>query len=163
MPGLGSAADRRAPTFVRSAALGAIALLCACANNHSIEPYRSDPEAGHALRDRAAERCRAHRGPTAVPPERAFATDGCSRFPDTEWNQACCIEHDIDYWCGGDAAARKLADQTFGRCIADRKNGFYGWLMETGVRFGGHPIWPTGYRWGYGDAYRWGYPPDEGP
>jgi hypothetical protein len=81
-----------------------------------------------------------------------------SSFPDTEWNLDCCVEHDIAYWCGGDAAEREAADAEFGRCVGENKNTFVGWVMETGVRLGGHPIFPTSYRWGYGHPYRMSYP-----
>jgi hypothetical protein len=33
-------------------------------------------------------------GPTVL------TTDGCSPWPDGSWGQ-CCIDHDMDYWCGG--------------------------------------------------------------
>jgi hypothetical protein len=93
-----------------------------------------------------------------VRPIRPFVTDGCSRFPDTEWNTSCCVEHDILYWCGGDASARREADAEFGRCVSQEKGAFVGWMMETGVRIGGHPIFPSSYRWGYGHSYRLTYP-----
>lgn len=130
---------------------------CAPRVEHTIEPYRSDLDAGAALSARAAEACRERLAPGAAQPVRVFATDGCSMFPDAEWNVSCCVEHDISYWCGGSPGERKAADRELGRCVAENTNGFLGWMMRTGVRVGGHPIYPTWYRWGYGYDYSWGY------
>ena len=85
-------------------------------------------------------------------------TDGCSRFPDTEWNTHCCVEHDIAYWCGGTADDRAEADAAFGECVAEGAGSVMGWIMESGVRVGGAPIFPSSYRWGYGHPYVGGYP-----
>ena len=92
-------------------------------------------------------------------PEHAFTTDGCSAWPDTESTRPCCIEHDIAYWCGGSAADRRAADDRFRACVRERSGS--AWLaaiMRAGVRFGGHPLFPMPYRWGYGDPYQGGYP-----
>ncbi len=140
------------------ALLGTV-LACAPAR-HTVEPYRSDPDEARALEARAEESCRQTRG-TAALPEKTFVTDGCSAWPDAEGYVACCVEHDILYWCGGSAAQRLAADDDFGRCVAEGTSGFLGSSMRLGVRLGGHPIFPTHYRWGYGDAYRAGYPDDE--
>jgi protein tyrosine phosphatase (PTP) superfamily phosphohydrolase (DUF442 family) len=96
---------------------------------------------------------------------RSFASDGCSLFPDgtikdrTKWC-ACCLSHDIAYWQGGTADERKKADEALRDCVLDRTNDKG--LAETmylGVRAGGHPAFPVGYRWGYGWPFGRGYKP----
>lgn len=143
--------------------LGALLLgALGCApTHHTLEPYRSDASAAAALEQRAAALCEARR-PDAAPPAHApFLTDGCSAWPDGEDYVACCVEHDLLYWCGGSAAERKAADDEFGRCVSERTNALLGGWMRLGVRMGGHPVFPTHYRWGYGHAYAGGYPPAE--
>jgi hypothetical protein len=138
-----------------------LAVLCAslaCSTtDHTPEPYRSDPVAGAELSARAAGFCVAE-NPDAPPPVKPFLTDGCSRVIDAEWNIDCCIEHDIRYWCGGSAEQREAADRAFGACVTGHSAAIVGEGMELGVRVGGHPVWPTGYRWGYGHEYSGGYP-----
>ena len=109
-------------------------------------------------RSKAAAECFLLGRNDRIQPVRSFTTDGCSLFPDADWNLECCVEHDIAYWCGGEADERRDADATFGRCVAGNSNAFLGWLMKTGVRVGGHPIFLTPYRWGYGHPYRPFYP-----
>ncbi|MFK7896375.1 MAG: hypothetical protein AB8G23_11090 [Myxococcota bacterium] len=125
---------------------------------HAPEPYRSDPVAGAKLSARAAEECAESGANEGAAPIRPFVTDGCSGVFDAAWNVDCCVEHDIAYWCGGDAAARLRADGAFGECISGEANPFVGWMMKAGVRLGGHPVFPTPYRWGYGHPYRASYP-----
>lgn len=140
---------------------GLLPTLAGCAlTTHTIEPYRSDAEAAARIEARAAERCRAVRAADQRPPTptRAFATDGCSAWPDTRATQPCCVEHDIAYWCGGTAARRLAADDAFGACVASRSGRALGAMMRFGVRLGGHPFFPMPYRWGYGDDYVGGYP-----
>jgi len=95
-----------------------------------------------------------------------FTTDGCSLFPDGElrgdrklWCD-CCLRHDMTYWRGGTQDERLAADRTLRDCVraksGDRKLAA---LMYRGVRLGGHPAFPTWYRWGYGWAYGRGYEP----
>jgi len=138
-----------------------LVLACAAPTRHVPEPWASDPEAGALLAARAAAACQTSGGSGGVQPVRPFVTDGCSRFPDTEWNTQCCVEHDIAYWCGGTSEERAAADAAFGDCIAARAGGFMGWFMEAGVRVGGAPVFPTPYRWGYGHPYSGGYPSAE--
>ena len=160
-PGVPRSAPARAARLVAvlfASALAGFFAACAAPTEHSIEPYRSSPLLAFVLSARASTQCLLSGQNGRIQPLRPFATDGCSAFPDAEWSQACCVEHDIAYWCGGDASARRAADAELGRCVAERKNAFMGWLMEAGVRFGGHPIFPTSYRWGYGHAYRPFYP-----
>ena len=92
-------------------------------------------------------------------PLRPFASDGCSLFPDravigsSDWCQ-CCLEHDMAYWRGGTAAARKLADVRLRDCVAATTgNRTLAAMMYRGVRVGGSPYFYTWYRWGYGWSY----------
>jgi len=87
---------------------------------------------------------------------RPFRTDGCSLLPDRGISR-CCIEHDLSYWQGGTAARRKAADRQLRRCVGEAGGAFKACLMYTGVRFGGHPLLPTWFRWGYGWPYARGY------
>ena len=90
---------------------------------------------------------------------RPFKSDGCSNFPDGTigkkrlWAQ-CCNAHDYDYWKGGTFKQRKQADLDLKTCVSGVGKPKTSWLMYAGVRFGGSPLYPTGYRWGYG----WKYP-----
>jgi hypothetical protein len=132
-------------------------LACA-ASRHTVEPYRSDLAAAARLEARAERLC-ADASPADVelPPTR-FVTDGCSAWPDGEEYVACCVEHDLVYWCGGSAARRSEADAAFGRCVAESGSPVLGDVMRLGVRLGGHPFFPMPYRWGFGRPYRGGYP-----
>jgi len=90
---------------------------------------------------------------------RLFTTDGCSAFPDGTSEQRslwaeCCIRHDLAYWMGGTSDERKQADQELKVCVAQVGEPDIAKLMLAGVRVGGHPYWPTPFRWGYG----WPYP-----
>ena len=94
-----------------------------------------------------------------------FSSDGCSLFPDgtrTDRSQwcACCLNHDLAYWQGGSAEERNLADATLRDCVLEKTGNQQ--LAETiylGARVGGHPAFPTWYRWGYGWSYGRGYQP----
>jgi len=94
---------------------------------------------------------------------RDFTTDGCSLFPDGSPVQKelwcdCCVAHDMAYWRGGTRDERQQADQTLHDCVLQR-TGNHGLadLVYAGVRTGGHPVFPTWYRWGYGWKYGRGY------
>ncbi len=133
--------------------LAAVSVACA-REHHTIEPYRSDSEAARALETRARDLCATGPdGPRALPEER-FVTDGCSLWLDGDWSEPCCVEHDELYWCGGSASERAAADAALRQCVDERAGGFVAQLMWVGVRAGGHPLFPTGYRWGYGRDYR---------
>ncbi len=97
---------------------------------------------------------------TSAPDERKpFETDGCSGGMSFLWDwfagkpppwEDCCEAHDRAYWKGGTAFQRLCADVVLWHCVAAR-----GWpkiakLMYALVRIGGHPYWPTSYRWDYG-------------
>ena len=92
-----------------------------------------------------------------------FTSDGCSLFPDgsikdrVKWCD-CCLNHDISYWQGGTADRRKKADRELRACVELRtKDKVLAETMYLGVRAGGHPAFPTWYRWGYGWNYGRGY------
>jgi hypothetical protein len=94
-----------------------------------------------------------------------FTSDGCSLFPDGDFSDRnlwcdCCFTHDIAYWRGGTEQAREQADQDLRHCVQKRTNNrVLAQLMYEGVRAGGHPAFPTWYRWGYGWQYGRGYEP----
>jgi hypothetical protein len=94
-----------------------------------------------------------------------FATDGCSLFPDgTLRNRdrwfGCCYVHDVRYWEGGTQEARKRADNDLRACVLEATGDeVLATLMYDGVRVGGHPVFPTWYRWGFGWPYERGYAP----
>lgn len=147
------------PDFLtRTLVLLLLGILAACVpTSHTIAPYDKDSVAAQALESRASAVCAAVRGPKALPPHR-FTTDGCSLWPDSGW-QHCCIEHDIDYWCGGSAVDRCAADRRLRACVKSADHETAGSLMYAGVRVGGHPWWPFPWRWGYG--WDWPYSYDD--
>lgn len=131
-------------------------LLMACTPSHStvggLGPAQLAP-----LADRARQSCEQHRGTGNGPPA-AFTTDGCSLWPDGTW-QACCVEHDVVYWCGGPAARRQAADADLRACVLRSSSSTMATAMYWGVRAGGHPWWPVPWRWGYGWPWPRGYDP----
>ncbi len=102
-------------------------------------------------------------GTAAADSLRAFTSDGCSLFPDGELKDRaqwcdCCLIHDIAYWQGGTSEDRQRADEALRKCVIDRtKSEALADLMYDGVRAGGHPAFPTWYRWAYGWPYGRGY------
>ncbi len=95
---------------------------------------------------------------------RPFSSDGCSLFPDGLSNKRelwlpCCIAHDKAYWQGGTWQQRLNADRQLKYCVARLGEPIIAELMLNGVRIGGSPFWPTGFRWGYGWDYLRGYKP----
>lgn len=98
-------------------------------------------------------------GCAGKPRLKAFASDGCSLFPDRDYLGgaswcACCIDHDHAYWKGGSDSERLSADSALGACVRERTGDKA--LAETvyrGVRAGGSEYFPNGYRWGYGWPY----------
>ena len=108
--------------------------------------------------------CASHRPPHTA--ELApFTSDGCSLFPDGTFKDRdkwcdCCQNHDLAYWQGGSADERKQADATLRDCVLARTNDRrLAEIMYLGARAGGHPGFPTWYRWGYGWPYGRGYQP----
>lgn len=94
-----------------------------------------------------------------------FTSDGCTLFPDGTFEDRgawcdCCQTHDRAYWQGGSSAERTRADEMLRDCVMARTGDRH--LAETmylGTRAGGHPAFPTWYRWGYGWPYGRGYTP----
>ena len=129
-------------------------LLVACTpTRNTISPYDRDPDAAGELAAMGHRTCLAL---TGTVPSYAFTTDGCSMFPDDGW-LACCIEHDLAYWCGGSAVDRKRADLELRDCAGAAGYPFTGEMMYLGTRLGGHPAWPFPWRWGYGEDWPAGY------
>lgn len=92
-----------------------------------------------------------------------FTTDGCSGHiyrnmfrKDPPW-QGCCVEHDKLYWSGGSRHQRWDADIELMVCVARKGHPIVAFFMWLGVRFGGHPILPLPWRWGYGWEWPRGY------
>lgn len=94
-----------------------------------------------------------------------FDSDGCSLFPDGSINNRklwceCCLQHDIAYWKGGNKADKEQADKDLRNCVLKKTgNKMLAEIMYRGVQVGGHPIFPTWYRWAYGWQYLRGFKP----
>ena len=94
-----------------------------------------------------------------------FKSDGCSLFPDGTMKDRvlwcdCCFVHDIAYWQGGTREERLAADRVLRECVYDHThNKALADMVYDGVRTGGHPAFPTWYRWAYGWKYGRGYAP----
>jgi len=92
-----------------------------------------------------------------------FKSDGCSLFPDGNREDRnlwcdCCFAHDIAYWSGGTKTERMRADEVLRDCVLERtRNKALAAMMYEGIRTGGHPAFPTWYRWAYGWSYGRGY------
>jgi hypothetical protein len=118
----------------------------------SLEPYTTDKGKRNALEVAAEQYCQAKKEQSAClnysRPDYIFTTDGCTRWFDGSWT-ACCVAHDIAYWCGGTSDNREEADQLLMQC-ANQKQAFLGYLMYASVRVMGSPWLPTPWRWGYG-------------
>ena len=87
---------------------------------------------------------------------RPFHSDGCSGFPDGDW-QPHCVVHDMAYWRGGSAEERLEADRVLRRSVAEQGHPLLAEVLYLGVRLGGAPCWPTPWRWGFGWNYPRGY------
>ncbi|MEE8307636.1 MAG: hypothetical protein V3R81_10250 [Gammaproteobacteria bacterium] len=82
-------------------------------------PYEGRTYDVQEIREVAAQRCGiASTNQATGAGINAFTTDGCSMYPDGEW-LACCIAHDMDYWCANPQTTRAQADRTLKRCVAD--------------------------------------------
>lgn len=88
-------------------------------------------------------------------PSFAFTTDGCSMSPDGIWG-ACCLAHDVRYWCAGTREDRLRADRELRMCVAALEKPAIAQILYIGTRLGGWRRTPFGWRWGYG--YRWPAP-----
>jgi hypothetical protein len=94
-----------------------------------------------------------------------FTSDGCSEFPNAvpgykkiSWLH-CCINHDVQYWQGGEAQLRRRADETLRSCVSEVGGRALGDLVFAGVRVGGNANLPTSWNWGYGWTLPRGYTP----
>lgn len=127
-------------------------------STYSIDPpYTPDKLSAIELSAKAESICKESRKPDINVPPNPFTSDGCSMFPDGNWRE-CCITHDFAYWCGGSRKARSKADNELEQCVSDQGHPILGWLMNhLGVQMGGHPLWPTSFRWGYGWAWPYEY------
>jgi hypothetical protein len=136
---------------VRVACLLMLLVVVGCAPRaNTVAPYRDDPAKGDARAARGAAAWAARGAPL---PPRPFYTDGCSAWPDSVW-VGCCVEHDITYWCGGSPAQRLGADRDLRACVDRLAGPTWATLMYWGVRLGGAPRLPFGWRWGYGWSWR---------
>jgi len=138
---------------MRPAILIVSALVCAAdtgctPTRFRLQPYRDDPVAAADLARRAEAACAAVRMAGPMPPH-SFTSDGCSMVPDGTWVEGC-VEHDIAYWCGGDAEQRRDADRGFRECVTEARSACLGEVMYLGVRVGGIPWQPFPWRWAYG-------------
>jgi hypothetical protein len=150
----GARGQRRGELFRLVIALGIAQLAAGCAPTYHTAPvYRFDHVRASALESRAAQAC-SDLGQPAGPPDRAFATDGCTLWFDGWWTgrtwQQCCVEHDIAYWCGGSREQRRTADDELRACVAAEYDGWMGAVMWLGSRVAAHPEVPAHWRWGYG-------------
>ena len=81
--------------------------------------------------------------------DRAFASDGCTLFPDGDWGH-CCLAHDWDYWAGGSHKERAFSDVRLYICVANTGHPIVAEVMHGAVIFTGTPHLPTPWRWGFG-------------
>jgi hypothetical protein len=149
------------PRLALGIAAVTIALACAaCTPMHSTirPPYEFEGAQydERQIREIAAQRCEAARQPL---PEHPFTTDGCSAWPDDGYRR-CCIAHDIRYWCGGSAEARREADAALTACVRGESSRLNARVMWLGVRAGGGRLAPFPWRWGYGHHYPYRSPRD---
>jgi hypothetical protein len=75
-------------------------------------------------------------------------------WPDDGW-VACCLEHDMAYWCGGTERERDEADAALGSCLEKQDSKEMGAVMGVGLGVGGAYWLPTPWRWGYGWNWPW--------
>lgn len=124
-------------------------LICVTCTLNACSSLALDTKKESQLEADASRMCLIRRGSVQKVPTRPFRTDGCSLWPDGNW-QACCIVHDMVYWCGGDRTFRKQADTELRACVSSSGHRVIGSLMWLGTPAGGLRIWPTPMRWGYG-------------
>ena len=157
-PGLEAARIRRSRVFGARCLLVVLCAVllpgmagCSPARSTLRPPYRLDGASYTAaeLGEEAVQRCLADgRDPSALPP-RAFTTDGCTLVSGGA-STGCCIEHDMAYWCGGEARLRIAADRRLRQCVAAHNGRFAATAAYVSVRLGGSRWLPFPWRWGYG-------------
>ncbi len=146
----------RKVSYLLGATILASVLVFGCALNYHTAPrYRYYPPAAEQIEADATAICQ-EMGELSGTPTTPFFTDGCSMWPDGNW-QECCVTHDIVYWCGGTYEQRMNADHELRECVSENFYDWMGWLMEVGVWPGGSAWLPTPFRWGYGHKYPAGY------
>jgi hypothetical protein len=132
------------------------------ANRTKLWPYSDDEVLEGLLARRAAAVCACLRAGTDLPPRR-FTTDGCSMGPDGDW-VGCCVNHDIEYWCGGSAQDRIDADTRLARCVERiAHETILARTMRRAVHVGGEPGSPFPWRWGYGWSGHRGFDAADNP
>jgi hypothetical protein len=132
------------------------------ARRTTLWPYSDDEALDGLLAQRAATTCACLRAGTDLPPRR-FTTDGCSMGPDGD-RVGCCVNHDIEYWCGGSAQDRRDADDRLARCVKTiGQDTVLARTMRSAVRVGGEPGSPFPWRWGYGWKGSRGFEETENP
>ena len=83
-----------------------------------------------------------------------FKTDYCTGFSEGTSAQPqlwkhCCVEHDLYFWAGGCAPARKRADLRLYDCVKSTGAVKTAWLMYAGIRLGSFsPIKIDSEKWG---------------
>jgi hypothetical protein len=76
----------------------------------------------------------------------------------------CCVNHDIEYWCGGSAQDRRDADDRLARCVKTiGQDTVLAGTMRSAVHIGGEPGSPFPWRWGYGWSGNRGFEETENP
>ncbi len=87
---------------------------------------------------------------------RPFVTDGCTLFAEgtkehPELWRHCCVEHDMRYWFGGDAADLDKTDLRLKACVQDVAGLTWAEIIYRGVRIGhSSPIKnKTHWSWGW--------------
>ena len=132
--------------------LAALALVGCTPTRNSIKPpYVLDGTSysPKQLEAFATEACVTNSNGRPLPPH-SFTTDGCSLYQDDGW-RACCIKHDVAYWCG--AGTRRDADRALRACVQTASSKGNSNVMYAGVRLGGWRFWPFPWRFGYGHAW----------
>lgn len=138
--------SRVAATLQALAVAGAMSTSACTASNLRMAPEGRDV---HSLPARALAICSCLRAGQGLP-RRPFTTDVCSVSPDRNYG-ACCIDHDIAYWCGGREGDRLEADHRLALCVQEHGHSpRYAELVRRTVRVGGGPWSPFPWRWAYG-------------
>ncbi|MFN2378382.1 MAG: hypothetical protein ABR538_17770 [Candidatus Binatia bacterium] len=146
------------PTAMR---LLAPAVLAAAASACTPTNSRITLEGVRPLHDRAVAICSCLRAGLDLP-RRRFTTDVCSVSPDRNYG-ACCIDHDVSYWCGGSEIDRLQADRRLALCVEEHGHSpRYAEVVRRTVRVGGGPWSPFPWRWAYGWKTLRGYEPRPG-
>ncbi len=82
-----------------------------------------------------------------------FVGDGCTMFPDGDYED-CCLAHDRDYYRGGTSEERHASDQRLQQCVRAKGHKYLSKLMFLGVRVGGGAWLNLPFSWGFGNKNR---------